>query len=96
MHEELCEILGSRYVYFSPPESIKLTYPCIVYTLAGVNKQNANNSAYRSTRRYELTVIDKNPDSEIFNDILTHFSMCSFDRNFKSNNLNHNVLTLYY
>ena len=48
LHEELCELLGSRHVYFQPPESIKLIYPCIVYSMSGVLKLNANNRLYKS------------------------------------------------
>ena len=33
LHEILCTILGSRNVYFQPPESIKMNYPAIVYGL---------------------------------------------------------------
>ena len=96
LHEELCTILGSRNVYFQPPESIKLNYPCIVYSISKIDKRNANDRLYKSMPRYEITVIDKDPDSEIPTMILAHFSMCSFDRNFKSDNLNHSVLTLYF
>ena len=42
LHEEFCNILGSRSVYFQPPASIKLNYPCIVYSISSVNKQDAN------------------------------------------------------
>lgn len=96
LHEELCEILGTRNVYFQPPESVHLVYPCIVYELSGVDKLNANNSSYKLTKQYELTVIDKNPDSELSDKILKRFRMCSFDRPFKSDKLNHWVHTLYY
>lgn len=96
LHEELCELLGSRNVYFQPPESVRLVYPCIVYSLSGVNKLNANNDSYKTDKRYELTVIDSDPDSEFYEKILNHFRMCSLDRPFVSDNLNHWVLTLYY
>ena len=96
LHEELCEILGTRNVYFQPPASTKLKYPCVVYSKTGVNTSSANDRVYRSTNRYEITVIDLNPDSEIADKILKHFSMCSFDRGFTSDNLNHYALTLYY
>ena len=26
LHEELCDILGSRNVYFQPPETVKMKY----------------------------------------------------------------------
>lgn len=96
LHEELCELLNSRHVYFQPPESIKLTYPCIVYSISGVFKLNANNRLYKSRNSYEVIVIDHDPDSDIYNQILMHFPMCRFDRSYVSDNLNHYALTLYY
>lgn len=96
LHEELCELLGTRNVYFQPPESIKLSYPCIIYSRSGVTKQNANNRLYKSVNEYGIIVIDANPDSSIPDDILNHFPMCRFDRSYTSNNLNHTSLTLNY
>lgn len=96
LHEELCVLLGSRSVYFQPPESVCLKYPCIVYSKSGVNKVNANDRYYLGTNEYEITVIDYDPDSTFSNEILNRFPMCSFDRMFTSDNLNHWVLTLYY
>ena len=96
LHEELCTILGSRNVYFQPPQSVKLKYPCIVYSKTGVNKVNANDKFYKGIDEYQVTAIDSDPDSKIPNEILYHFSMCRFDRAYTSDNLNHTVLSLYY
>ena len=96
LHEELCDILGSRNVYFQPPASIKLNYPCIVYSISSINKQNANDKMYKSMNEYKVVVIDSDPDSEIPNKIISHFPMCRFDRPYTSDNLNHSVLSLYY
>lgn len=96
LQTEFETILGSRNVYFQPPTSVKLKYPCIVYSKSGVDKLNANDKGYRTINKYEVTVIDYDPDSEIYETILMHFPMCSFDRQFTSDNLNHWVLTLYY
>lgn len=96
LHEELCALLGSRNVYFNPPEAVKLKYPCIKYSIAGMDTKRANNSIYSNKLRYTITVIDDDPDSEIYARILPHFKMCSFDRTYPANNLNHFVLTLYY
>ena len=96
LHEELCELLGTRNVYFQPPESIKLSYPCIKYSKTGVDKRNANNRPYKSIKEYGIIVIDPNPDSNISDRILNHFSMCRFDREYTTDNLNHTSLTLYY
>lgn len=96
LHEELCGLLGSRNVYFQPPASVKLQYPCIKYSLAGIDSKKANNQIYNSTNRYEIIVIDRDPDSDTHNKILHHFKRCSFDRPYVADNLYHKVLTLYY
>ena len=89
------KILGSRNVYYQPPESLKMNYPAIVYARTTIDNSYANNSVYKQNYAYEITVIDKNPDSEIVNKV-SKLSTCRFDRHFKSDNLNHDVFTLYY
>ena len=89
------ELLGSRNVYYQPPESLKMSYPAIVYSRKTIDNSYANNSVYKQNYAYEITVIDKNPDSEIVNKV-SKLPTCRFDRHFKSDNLNHDVFTLYY
>lgn len=92
---ELEEAIGSTNVYFEPPEGFKLKYPCIIYKFDGVNSKFANGKRYLNDTRYTLTLIDKDPESPLFDKI---FSMqhCRFDRLFKADNLSHFVFTLYY
>ena len=89
------ELLGSRNVYYQPPESLKMNYPAIVYSRKTIDNSYANNSVYKQNYAYEITVIDKHPDSEIVNKV-SKLPTCRFDRHFKSDNLNHDVFTLYY
>lgn len=95
LHEILCEVLGSRNVYFNPPASLKMQYPAIVYNRKRIDNEHADNSVYIRNCAYELTVIDLDVDSEIVERV-SKLPMCSFDRNFKSDNLDHNTFTLYY
>lgn len=88
-------ILGSRNVYFQPPESVKMNYPAIVYELDAIKTSSADSRVYLSNRRYLLTLIDKNPDTELIDELLK-LQFCSFDRHFKSENLNHYVFSLYF
>ena len=88
-------LLGSRNVYFQPPESVKLNYPCIVYERSGIRADLADNKAYLKYKRYTVTYIDEDPDSDV-PDRLLGLSYCSFDRHFISENLNHDVFTLYF
>lgn len=96
LHEEFCEILGNRNAYFNPPESVTMKYPCIRYVLKAPNVKKANNGVYNLTNGYEVTVIDPDPDSQLPTRILNKFSMVSWDRAYKADNLNHTVLTIYY
>lgn len=95
LHAKLGEILGNKHVYFQPPETIKMVYPCIVYNLSDIHELHADDSSYKRKRMYTLTVIDKNPDSEI-PDRLLDLPYCAFDRWYASDGLNHFVFTLYY
>lgn len=90
------EILGSRNVYFQPPESVKMQYDAIRYELAGKSLKRANNRIYLSTNQYDGVVITRDPDTSIPDAILSHFEMCSFGRPYIADNLNHYPFTLYY
>lgn len=101
LHDEFIDILGTRgqevsRVYFQPPESLKMEYECIRYSRTGVNVQRANNGVYVTANKYEVIVIDYDPDSKIPDKILERFPMCTFDRAYVSDNLYHTALTLYY
>lgn len=95
LHELLCSILGSRNVYFQPPESIRMNYPAIVYALDAIENTYANDRVYLSERRYAVTVIDVDPDSLIA-DKIAMLPLCRFNRLYTSDNLNHYVFELYF
>ena len=96
LHEKLLALFGSNHVYFQPPPTIKMSYPAIVYNLDGIYERPANNKMYVAEKRYTVTFIHKDPDVDYSDDMYSAFSMCSFDRRFVSDNLYHDVYTLYY
>lgn len=89
------EILGSRNVYFQPPSSVRMQYPAIVYSRKDIEKRSADDSAYHKLPSYEVILVDKNPDSKYIERIFD-LPYCSFDRHYESDNLNHDVFTLYF
>lgn len=99
-HNEVGEfILGADIagrVYFQPPETVKLRYPCIIYELSGINTRKANNQLYNAKKRYSLTLITRDPDTSYPDLILKSLQYCSFNRYFQMDNLNHYVFDLYY
>ena len=62
LQTELETILGSRNVYYQPPESVKMKYPAIVYSRKNIDNIFADDTVYTQNHAYELTVIDPNPD----------------------------------
>lgn len=101
LHEEFVGIMETETeederVYYQPPESRKMRYPCIKYSRDTVNTKYANDRIYLGTNRYEGIVIDFDQDSEIIDKILHHFPMCSLDRVYTADDLYHFVFTIYY
>lgn len=82
-------------VYFQPPTNIQLQYPCIIYKRDFANTQFADNKPYAHKRRYMVTVIDQNPDSEIPGKVAT-IPMSVFNRFYTVDNLNHDVFSIYF
>lgn len=94
LQRALVEALGSKNVYFQPPESVKLVYPCIVYEETKGSSIRANDLLYLYRKAYYGVIIDKNPDSEI-PDRIRILPLCDIGRPYKSDNLNHWPFTIY-
>lgn len=88
-------ILENTNVYFQPPASVKMQYPCIVYKRDNAKTEFAGNKPYTHNRRYMVTVIDRDPDSEI-PDKIAELPKCNTLRFFTANNLHHSVFNLYF
>jgi len=95
LHEMLCEALGSRNVYFQPPASKVMEYPCIRYNLYDIDNVYADNLPYLQNIGYQITVIDRDPDSEIVERV-SKIPGIRFNRFYTADNLNHTIFILYY
>lgn len=95
LQSKLEELLGSGNVYYQPPRSVKMSYPAIVYSKGLIDKQYANNAGYLKHTRYEIIVIDRMPDNPVIEKLMS-LPYCSYDRYYSADNLNHDVLTLYW
>ena len=93
---ELRDAIGNSNVYFQPPESIKLKYPCIVYELADLDSSYADDKRYRIHDRYSVTFITKDPDHSLIREFPDLFLHCRFNRFYMADNLNHYNYTVYY
>ena len=93
---ELETLLDSKNVYYQPPESKKLEYDAIVYSRSSIDSKKADDKNYLNTNRYDVTFIYRDPDSEIPHAILNNFKYCSHNKHFASDNLYHDVFTIFY
>lgn len=91
----LVGLLGSDNVYFQPPPSLQMIYPCIVYSRSNIDIRHADDKPYKHRTRYQLTVIDRNPDSAIPMKVAM-LPLCSFERFYTAENLNHDVFQLFF
>lgn len=96
LHELLKSVLGSNKVYFQPPASLKLTYPCIVYSLNRIDSDHADNAVYKKEKSYSIILITNDPDNTIVDD-LASIPRCRMERSpYVSENLYHYPFILFY
>ena len=89
------ELLDSRNGYYQPPESIKMQYDAIRFSKKNIQTTYANCGKYSMKDCYEVIVIARRPDHPVIKKLLA-LPYCSYDRHYVANNLNHDVLTIYY
>ena len=82
-------------VYFQPPSTVSMVYPAIRYSRSFISNKFADNEVYKQDVRYSVIVISEDPDSELVGEV-SKLPKCKYDRNYVSDNLNHDVFTLYY
>lgn len=95
LHQLLCDILGTSNVYFQPPSTVRIEYPCIVYDRSKIHTKFADDRPYLHKKQYTVTSIDRNPDS-VLPDRLAELPGCVHDRQYQADRLYHDVFTINY
>lgn len=96
-HEKLVDALGTPYVYFQPPENLKLHQGNkIVYSRSALDSQPADDGKYVNYVRYTVTLISKDPDWSLITELPFLFHYCTPDRPYSSDGLNYHPYTIYY
>lgn len=104
---ELRDLLGTDEVYFQPApsfseggEQVVLTgieYPCFIIKRTTAYQPRADDKTYLFRPGYEVTYINRDePDPEMLTAVMEHFTRCRYDRHFVSDNLHHDLFTIYY
>ena len=72
-----------------------MEYDCIRYERNRIDPQFADDVPYLLHNRYQVTVIYRDPDSDLPKQIAL-LPMCAHDRYYTADNLNHDVFNLYF
>lgn len=91
----LRNLIGNGNVYFQPPPSLKMHFPCIVYERVRINTEFADNKPYHLQKIYQVTYINTDPDSDLPMQIAS-LPCCVFEREYTSENKYYNVFRLAY
>lgn len=94
LQAKLEEILGSRNVYFQPPASILMQYPCFVYSFMDYYTVHADNVKYLTQDRYSITLITKEASPEQTIEAIEAMPYVKFDRYYVADNLHHFSYTI--
>lgn len=95
LHTKLQDILGSAYIYYNPDANFKLSYPCFLYSLSGLEPEYADGIHYAEHRNYSVTYVTRNADDEPFDRMFNAFPFCRFERMYKADGLYHYVFNVY-
>ena len=82
-------------VYFQPPANVQMVYPAIVYHRDTGSTTFANNLPYNYEQRYELSLIARDVDSNLHEQIRA-LPKTSHARFYVADNLNHDVFSIYF
>lgn len=96
LHAKLVELIGNNNVYFQPPASVLLSYPCVIYSVGNGSTKRADNTVYNYVNSYEITFIFKRPNIGIIEQVMRALPMCTPTRMYASDNLNHYAFSVYY
>jgi hypothetical protein len=91
----LRRILGNNNTYFEPPTSATMHYPCIRYSRSHIDARFADNKPYLKHKRYELTLIYEDADSDLPERLMDEITV-SHDRHYVADNLHHDVFSMYF
>ena len=87
---------AKKNIYFDPPETTKLSYPCIIYHEQPPSVKGANNSHYVTHTAYRVTVIDKDPERQIAKEIDQTFKHSRIITYFTTQGLRHSVIEIFW
>lgn len=91
----LRKTLGSDQVYFQPPESVIMHYPCIVYNVSKIPVEYADDKVYLTNPKYVIRYITTEPDEEMRFTLIKVLGV-PIIQTYAKDGLYHYIYELYY
>ena len=91
----LRNVLGNNHTYFEPPTNLTMEYPCIRYSRSHMGARYANNNTYLKNKRYELILIYEDADDDLPDKLMDELTV-THDRHYVTDDLHHDVFTMYF
>ena len=98
LDEKLRRILGSSNLYFEPPTSQMMKYPCIRYKRSNIDVVFADNKPYLGRNRYEIVAIFEDADDDLPERLLYNKEglVLNLERPYVADGLHHYVFTTHF
>lgn len=84
-------------VYFQPPASVRLVYPCWVIERESMQAIRADDRSYVYRPTYKCMFMNRDePDPEILRIIPERYPRCSYRNHYVVDNIHHDVFSITY
>lgn len=93
-HKKLEQAFGCK-CYFQPPETLKLTYPCVVYAFERFDTRRANNLNYIINERYKISFLHKDADNGTVKQVMRKFEKIAHVQHYITNGVYNDVYFIY-
>ena len=91
------ESTNTGKVYFQPPSSVQLNYPCWVVERTTAYQPKANDKTYLFRPGYKCMFMNREePDPEILRMIPQRYERCKYQNHYVADNVHHDVFLIYY
>lgn len=91
------ESTNTGKVYFQPPSSVQLNYPCWVVERSKVYQPKANDKTYLFRPGYKCIFMNcEEPDPDVLYEISRRYENCHYQNHYVKDNINHDVFLIYY
>jgi hypothetical protein len=91
------ESTNTGKVYFQPPSSVQLNYPCWVVERSKVYQPKANDKTYLFRPGYKCMYMNcDEPDPEVLEMISRRYERCQYQNHYVVDNVHHDVFLIYY